>query len=234
LPRDRFDHLDPEKQQRLFEAAAEEFGSHGFERASLNRIIDRAGMSKGSLYYYFDDKGDLYATLVEKATTKLVQLVAGFRLDELTAESFWPSLEGAVRRSAAYLNRNEWFVRLGRSFYRVREGAGRASSTRVFSWIRRWTATVLRRGQALGVVRTDLPLDLLVELALAVGEAGDRWLLDHWKSMTKAERERMLAAEMNAFHRLLEPLESGVGSRELRVFSRESGGGRAAKRRERR
>ncbi|MGH7620186.1 MAG: TetR family transcriptional regulator, partial [Gemmatimonadaceae bacterium] len=51
---DRFDNLDPDKQQRLFEAAADEFADHGFESASLNRIIERAGMSKGSLYYYFN------------------------------------------------------------------------------------------------------------------------------------------------------------------------------------
>ncbi len=210
MPRDRFDKLDPHKQQRLYEAAADEFGSHGFDRASLNRIIDHAGMSKGSLYYYFDDKSDLYATLVEKATTTLVRLVAGFRLDELTAESFWPSLEGAIRRSADYLQRNEWFVRLGRSFYRVREGAGRASTGRVFAWIRRWTAAVLRRGQALGVVRTDLPLDLLVELTLAVGEVGDRWVFEHWKAMSRRDREQTLAAEMDAFHRLLEPREASA------------------------
>ena len=62
---ERFDNLDAEKQERLFEAAADEFASHGFDGASLNRIIDRAGMSKGSLYYYFNDKNDLFATVIE-------------------------------------------------------------------------------------------------------------------------------------------------------------------------
>ncbi|HEX8725928.1 MAG TPA: helix-turn-helix domain-containing protein, partial [Gemmatimonadaceae bacterium] len=66
MVRERFDNLDPDKQERLFEAAADEFSDHGFEGASLNRIIDRAGMSKGSLYYYFNDKSDLYATVVER------------------------------------------------------------------------------------------------------------------------------------------------------------------------
>ena len=34
--------------------------AHGFENASLNRIIKKAGISKGAMYYYFDDKMDLY------------------------------------------------------------------------------------------------------------------------------------------------------------------------------
>lgn len=205
MVRERFDNLDPDKQERLFEAAADEFSDHGFEGASLNRIIDRAGMSKGSLYYYFNDKSDLYATVVERATAAVVKLVGGFSLDELTAETFWPQFEGAVRRSADYMQRNEWFVRLGRSFYRMRGAGGRKATKRVFDWIGNWTARVLERGQRLGVVRTDLPMEFLVELALAVGETGDRWLLSRWHDMTRKQRERMLAAELDAFHRLLEP-----------------------------
>lgn len=205
MVRERFDNLDPDKQQRLFEAAADEFSEHGFDGASLNRIIDRAGMSKGSLYYYFNDKSDLFATVVERATAAVVKLVGGFSLDDLAAESFWPQFEGAVRRSADYMQRNEWFVRLGRSFYRMRGSSGRKATKRVFDWIGTWTARVLERGQQLGVVRTDLPIEFLVELALAVGETGDRWLVTHWHDMTKEQREQMLDAEMDAFHRLLEP-----------------------------
>jgi AcrR family transcriptional regulator len=205
MVRDRFDNLDPDKQQRLYEAAADEFSDHGFEGASLNRIIDRAGMSKGSLYYYFNDKSDLFATVVERATAMLVKLVGGFTLEELTAESFWPAIEGSVRRTMDYMQRNEWFVRLGRSFYRMRGSGGRKATKRVFDWIGSWTERVLARGQALGVIRTDVPIAYLVEMALAVGETGDRWLFTRWNEMTRAEREQMLAVEMDAFHRLLEP-----------------------------
>jgi len=31
--------------------------------ASLNRVIDAAGISKGSMYYFFDGKEDLYNPL---------------------------------------------------------------------------------------------------------------------------------------------------------------------------
>jgi AcrR family transcriptional regulator len=205
MVRERFDNLDPDKQERLYEAAADEFSDHGFEGASLNRIIDRAGMSKGSLYYYFNDKSDLYSTVMERATAMLVKLVGGFALEDLTAENFWPTFEGTVRRSVDYMQRNEWFVRLGRSFYRMRGGRSHRATKRFFDWIGSWTERVLARGQQLGAVRNDLPLEFLVELTLAVGETGDRWLLEHWSEMTKKQREHTVAAEMDAFHRLLEP-----------------------------
>src|SRR5215469_14575411 len=50
VSRRRFENLDADRQQRLFDSAAEEFGARGYDAASLNRILERSGMSKSSLY----------------------------------------------------------------------------------------------------------------------------------------------------------------------------------------
>ena len=67
MSRSRFENLEPDKQQRLIDSAAEEFAAKGYDAASLNRILELAGMSKSSLYYYFDDKADLFTTLVDRS-----------------------------------------------------------------------------------------------------------------------------------------------------------------------
>ncbi|MEZ4457873.1 MAG: TetR/AcrR family transcriptional regulator [Gemmatimonadales bacterium] len=205
MVRERIDNLDPAKQEKLFQAAATEFADNGFDGASLNRIIEQAGMSKGSLYYYFEDKSDLYASVVERATVRLVSLVGGFRIDDLTADTFWPSFEDLLRRSVDHLARNEWFVRLCRSFFRLRERGSPRSTRKIFDWIGHWTAAALTKGRELGVVRDDLPLPYLVDMCLAVGEVGDRWLITHWTELTPIQRNELLAAELDLFHRLLDP-----------------------------
>lgn len=48
----------------LLEAALEEFCLYSFELASLNRIIKGSGTSKGSFYYHFENKEDLYIQLL--------------------------------------------------------------------------------------------------------------------------------------------------------------------------
>ncbi len=75
MARSRFDKLEPKKQEAILTAAAAEFAERGFGAASLNRIIKRARTSKGSLYYYFNDKADLFATVVERALTRVLQEV---------------------------------------------------------------------------------------------------------------------------------------------------------------
>ncbi len=209
MSRSRFERLEPERQETLLQAAAEEFAERGYEAASVNRIVDRSGMSKGSIYYYFDDKDDLFSTVVERATARVIRLVGGFDVEALTTESFWPTMDEFVRRSAAYLESNAWYLKLARSFYRLRAGKGGAVRTRrVFDVAGQWVRRILVKGQALGVVRSDLPLDFLSELTLAVGEVSDRWLLEHWEDMGEVERERMVTAELGVFRRML--MEDGA------------------------
>ena len=65
MPKRRFDKLDPELRGRILKAAALEFGTHGYADASLNRIVEQAGISKGSMYYYFEDKEDLFSMVLQ-------------------------------------------------------------------------------------------------------------------------------------------------------------------------
>lgn len=61
----------------LFNAALDEFSSKAFDEASLNDIIKAAGISKGSFYYRFADKTDLYLCLIERiAAQKLAYFSA--------------------------------------------------------------------------------------------------------------------------------------------------------------
>ncbi len=54
-------------EKRLLEIALGEFASKSFDEVSVNRIIERAQISKGSFYYRFSDKYELYVTLLKLA-----------------------------------------------------------------------------------------------------------------------------------------------------------------------
>lgn len=62
MPKRTFLKLPPEKQQRILDAAADEFIEYKdqYEKSSVNRIADKAGISVGSIYKYFYDKDDLF------------------------------------------------------------------------------------------------------------------------------------------------------------------------------
>ncbi len=206
MGRQRFENLETDRKNRLFDSAADEFSERGYEAASLNQILENSGMSKSSLYYYFDDKADLFNSLVERSVSYLWAEIGGFDLTKLTAETFWDELEAHVLRAIGVMSRNVWYVKLARMFMRLRgQPKGIEKTGRLFDAAIRFVGGVLERGQELGVVRTDLPQSMMIDYAMALGEAGDRWMINHWDEMDAAARVKTASVNMSIFKRVLEP-----------------------------
>jgi len=52
--------LDNSKKQRILDASLQEFSEYGFEKASTDRICQKAGVSKGLLFHHFGSKEKLF------------------------------------------------------------------------------------------------------------------------------------------------------------------------------
>lgn len=78
----KFNNLKPEKQKQIINAAIKEFVRNGFEKASTNKIVKRANISKGSLFNYFNSKKDLYLYLIEYSSKAIVNLNEEIDLSE--------------------------------------------------------------------------------------------------------------------------------------------------------
>ena len=65
--------MDNEKEtkKRLQECAMKEFSEKGYMKASLRNICKEAGVTTGALYFFFKDKEDLFASLVDEPIRQL-------------------------------------------------------------------------------------------------------------------------------------------------------------------
>lgn len=66
MPKTTFINLNEEKKNRLIAASFEEFSKEAYNNASINRIIKKANIPRGSFYMYFTDKEDLYFHLMSE------------------------------------------------------------------------------------------------------------------------------------------------------------------------
>jgi len=66
LPKDTYNRLDKEKQDRIFEAALNEFSKRNFNESKLSNIIKEANIPRGSFYQYFENKLDLFKYVFNK------------------------------------------------------------------------------------------------------------------------------------------------------------------------
>ncbi len=210
MPTARFASLDPAKRQRLFEVALETFAQHGYHRASMNRILERAGMSKGAFYYYFENKEDLFVTVIRELVRELGEAVGGLAKGKLEG-NFWDSFRDLVVRSLHYIETRPVWSQIGRAWYELIRSGRQGSAVKQFEEdMRRFTARILRLGQYHGDIRADLPLSLLVEVTVGVAIAVDSWAVEQMDLLVESPTE-WVDRIVDLFQRLLRP-ETGETS----------------------
>ncbi len=66
---------DQGTREKLIEAARQEFLKKGYNKASLRSICADAGMTTGALYFFFENKADLFAAIVDPPLNGLKKLL---------------------------------------------------------------------------------------------------------------------------------------------------------------
>ncbi|GAB6856174.1 TetR/AcrR family transcriptional regulator [Microbacterium xylanilyticum] len=181
MVRPRFAKLSAAQQQSIVQAAMDEFATYGFHDASLNRVIEAAGISKGSMYYYFDGKEDLYGYVTQLGLAGLVEKVGPLPdLGAGDADAFWTAVSDYYLRLMRALVASPHLASLLRGWAAAaRSPASQKAQEELEQLSLPWISHALTTGQRVGAVRDDVPPALLVAVTMGMGEAMDIWLMSH-------------------------------------------------------
>lgn len=203
MPRPRFEKAAPVKRKALLDAAAAEFAGHGYEGASLNRILVAAGLSKGSFYYYFDDKADLAAAVIARENADWLEYVESLPPPR-TARDFWGEVERLNERALVRLRERADLV--GRLAVAAAQHPDLVA--RLGPFIKEATARFAdfyRRGQEIGAVRADLPVEALMAIIAATKQGVGQALLPRDRAPTVEELAEFARVNLDCHRRLVEP-----------------------------
>jgi|FLYL01.1.fsa_nt_gi AcrR family transcriptional regulator len=188
LPRKR---KREETRKKLLDAGLAVFARHGYERATVDEIVREAGFSKGAFYVHFESKEDLFWAMLEDR-------IAAAQERMRQAISIEDSVEVNERRvlEAVFAFEKEdpsWaplFLEFAAHGARRREVRERLSA--LYQRWRSFTVEMLRAGQEAGKVRTDLDLEFMATVMIALIEG----------TITQAR----LARDPAKLDRMVEPL----------------------------
>jgi AcrR family transcriptional regulator len=204
MPLPRFQRLAEDKRHQLLAIATKEFAQKGFDAASLNEILAASGLGKSSYYYYFEDKEDLYVTCLMEAFLRTLHEVPAIDPASLTARTFWPTFEEYFRALIrASTSRPEELA-----LYRDIPALRARLMPRFQAFAKQMIDPALefiRRGQALGCVRTDLDAEQLYAVGTAADSALDEVLLSRQKDITPAQLVAHGELVIDGWRRLLVP-----------------------------
>lgn len=201
----RFHKLPAERKHQLIAAAAAEFAARGYKGAVLSSIAEKSDMGKTSFYYYFADKADLCATVLDEAWQRL-SASGRVDLDALTAATFWPTFENIARQNLELCTREPWLLAASKLLNRASGDSGEESVLDAYFDKRRsWEFEFVRRGQQLGAIRNDVPTELLTHISLSARRASNLWMLDRIEELGPDESSHLALLVFETYRSMLSP-----------------------------
>ena len=76
MPKQTFQNLPEDKKRKILEAAKNEFSRVSVTEASINNIVTKANIARGSFYQYFESKEDLLLFMVNKKSEEVKKMVS--------------------------------------------------------------------------------------------------------------------------------------------------------------
>ncbi len=105
---EQYQAIRKEKRRMIMNAGLELFSEHGFNNTSIRQIADRANISKGLLYNYFESKDDLLQNILKEGMDELMHLYDAKNNGEMDASG----MELFIKDTFRLLNENQEYWRL--------------------------------------------------------------------------------------------------------------------------
>jgi AcrR family transcriptional regulator len=195
------------RRDAFIDAAQALIQTRGYERFSVQDVLDATAASKGALYHYFDSKETLIDAVVDRLADQATVLVQPTLADpSLTATEKLEALFSGIAQWKA--ERKDLVLGVMRTWLSednaiVRAKLKRLASERQLPWLEQ----IVRQGIAEGRFSSGFPdhlAGLLVILLQGMGEVAlELWVGRQDDTVTLEEVRRTFDAYLEAFERIL-------------------------------
>jgi AcrR family transcriptional regulator len=163
MPRETFFNLSEEKRARVLDAALTEFASHTFHQATVDRIVEGAGISKGSFYQYFGDKKDLYRYLVKMSQEKKLDYIKRTLKEEDNTDIF-SQLRGLYSAGVRFAQDNPQLLAIGQNLWKEEEEFLQEVMDQALPEAQDFLEDMLKRGLQAGEIDPECNLAIAASL----------------------------------------------------------------------
>lgn len=215
FPKETFYNLTDEKQQRVLDTAIDEFATHGFKQASVNRMVQRLGIAKGSMFQYFGNKQGLFQFIFQHAVERVRQSLRKVKKDTSDAD-FFERIGRSLTAGIRFIQEHPHIYKVYLKMIFQEDFPLRSEFLQqVHLFSAEYLKPLVERGLARGELRKDLDIDMTVFFLDALM---DRFLQAHCVSFLDAGAGiyqaplEELESKVEEFIRLL---RQGMGTRGL-------------------
>lgn len=158
MPKKTFFKIADEKRERLLREAAMLFAERGFNQTDVAELAGRAGVSKGSIYTYFESKEDLYLYVCRDGMQRSRQAIYG----ELDPDwDIYQQISHIFHQGARFVANHPEYLIL---YVNIASAGMERFSDHMSLEVEKHTSDhfkrLIRRDMQRGVVRNDIDVDV--------------------------------------------------------------------------
>ncbi len=162
---------------RLLQAAKEIFEENGFLEARISDIAERAGLSHGSFYHYFDSKEEIFREVAASVEETLGEPMSGVILDPESRATPQERIREALRRHLENYQREARIIGVIEQMSRYDKQVSATRLERQGPYAKQVAASI-RRLQQHGLADPDLdPTLAAAALGAMTGRFPEMWLV---------------------------------------------------------
>ena len=200
MPTPRIENLDTSRIANIMSVALEEFSQADYQSSSFNRIIKNSGISKGTMYYYFKSKEDVFLTLLSGIRTEFKSFSL-FHFDEITSkEDYWERVQKILTYVLSELQQKQSLGSFLCSLLSFESRKKLSPARELLDEVEDWINEAIVTGQLLDAVRRDQPIELLVKGVWSVWDTALEWMgkpqgvsdLKEWDNILNTNLKRLL------------------------------------------
>lgn len=107
--KEAFERISDERRNSILNAGIEEFAQHGYEKANINVIAQKAGISIGLMYKYFKTKEDLFITCVDCGMSHLDKVLQNIMESD---DKLLIKAEKLIRATCSHSRKNKNYIKI--------------------------------------------------------------------------------------------------------------------------
>jgi AcrR family transcriptional regulator len=198
-------NLGADRRAAIVAVASAEFVEHGFDGASLNRIIASTGESKGSMYHFFGSKAELFEVVVVAVLERIETTVGPPPTGCASVGEFRGAFQSWYRSLLEYLaghREDDALLEVLRAVAATPHPPEPVQ--RCAMRIGAWYEQLFGELTALGALRRDIPADILAGAVEQATLAVDRWFVEKIRRRPR-RLDQMADAGTDLFLRLVLP-----------------------------
>jgi len=208
MPTKTFYRLRDEKQEAILRAAIHEFVKNGFARAKTSDIAQNAGISKGSVFQYFENKKELFTHCAKWGLEVFMKkLDEQINIGDMDIYEYFQD-----SKAKTDLVREEGELAAFMQVVMNEPGLLDESMKSMYDIGNIYTKKLIENGKLKGTVRTDIDSELLLCYFTAVTDRfSRRWFKLYIGDISAEISEDVELAMKNELEKMLVLLKKGMG-----------------------